>query len=160
MRFYFVDKVTAFEAGVQIHGVKNVSMSEPYFSFHFQRFPVMPGVLIIESLAQLAGFLIELTLDRDQSWKKAILSIVDRTKFKTMVRPGDQIEMEARLVNLAENGAACEVKATCNGRLVAETSLTFALADGRDVVDDWLEAERQALITTLMRDVPGWKSRE
>ena len=61
MRFYFVDRITAIEPGVRIRGFKNVSMSEPYFATHFPRFPVLPGVIMIEAMAQLAGLLVELS---------------------------------------------------------------------------------------------------
>lgn len=156
MRFYFVDKVLAFEKGRRIRGIKNVSMSEPYFTVHFQRYPVMPGVLILESLAQLAGFLIELSLEEGDSYRKALLTIVDKSKFRAMVRPGDRLDMTAEVVNLARQGAACSVRAEVDGELVTETLLTFALGDVSFVYDDYLEAERNALIATLMRDIPGY----
>ncbi len=126
-------------------------MSEPYFTFHFQRYPVMPGVLIIESMAQLAGFLLELSNENDK-YKKAILTIVDKTKFKFKVRPGDQIIMFAKIVNLSDFGASCEVRAEVDGKLVTETRLTFALEDASFIYDKYLEDERNALTATLMRD--------
>ena len=151
MRFYFVDKVLEFKKGSYIKGVKNVCMTEPFFTFHFQRYPVMPGVLIIESLAQLAGLMIEMSFD-EGSYKKAILSIVDKTKFKFMVRPGDQIIMSAKLLSFAEKGALCEVFAEVDGRKLTETALTFALEDASFIYDKYLEDERKALINTLMRN--------
>ena len=108
MRFYLVDKITEFRKGKSIKGWKNVSMTEPYFTFHFPRHPVMPGVLIIEAMAQLAGLMIEMSFPREH-YKKAFLSIVDKTKFRFMVRPGDRLEMEAELENSSENGASCLV---------------------------------------------------
>lgn len=154
MRFYFVDKVTDFKKGSSISGVKNVSMTEPFFTFHFQRYPVMPGVLIIESLAQLAGLMIEMSFEEGR-YRKAILSIVDKTKIKFMARPGDQIVMKAELESISESGAVCAVSAEVGGRLLAETRLTFALMDAGAVYDRFLEDERQALIATLMRDFKG-----
>ncbi len=151
MRFYFVDKITEFKKGSSIAGIKNVSMTEPFFTFHFQRYPVMPGVLIIESLAQLAGLMIEMSFEPG-CYKKAILSIVDKTKIKFMARPGDRIDMKASLESLSEKGAVCETSAAVDGRLLTETRLTFALMDARGVYDKYLEDERLALIDTLMRD--------
>lgn len=152
MRFYFVDRVTEFKKGSFIKGIKNVSMTEPFFNFHFQRYPVMPGVLIIEALAQLAGLMIEMTLDEEDRFKKAILSIVDKTKFKFMVRPGDQIVMEARLLSIAERGAICEASAAVDGRKLTETTLTFALEDASFIYDKYLQDERRALVDTLTRN--------
>jgi len=151
MRFYFVDKVTGFKKGSSISGIKNVSMTEPFFTFHFQRYPVMPGVLIIESLAQLAGLMIEMSFEEGR-YKKAILSIVDKTKIKFMARPGDQILMNAGLESISEAGAVCSASASVDGKLLTETRLTFALMDAGGVYDKFLEDERLALINTLMRD--------
>jgi len=153
MRFYLVDKVTALEKGVGIAGYKNVAMSEPFFTFHFPRYPVMPGVLVIEAMAQLAGLLIELSHPEGQ-YKKAILSIVDKTKFRMMVRPGDRLDMQARIENLSNEGACCQVSATIDGKPLADTLLTFALQDVTGHYDDYHEGERQALIKTLLRDLP------
>lgn len=154
MRFYFVDKITEFEKGSSISGIKNISMTEPFFTFHFQRYPVMPGVLIIESLAQLAGLMIEMSFEKG-CYKKAILSIIDKTKIKFMARPGDQLIMNAVLESISENGAACAVSAFIGRKLLCQTRLTFALMDTEGLYDKYLEDERQALINALMRDFKG-----
>jgi 3-hydroxyacyl-[acyl-carrier-protein] dehydratase len=154
MRFYFVDKITEFKKGSSISGIKNISMTEPFFTFHFQRYPVMPGVLIIESLAQLAGLMIEMSFEKG-CYKKAILSIIDKTKIKFMARPGDQIIMNAVLENISESGAVCGVSAFIDQKLLCETRLTFALMDAGGLYDKYLEDERQALVNTLMRDFNG-----
>jgi 3-hydroxyacyl-[acyl-carrier-protein] dehydratase len=152
VRFYLVDKITEFKKGVSIKGWKNVSMTEPFFTFHFPRHPVMPGVLIIESMAQLAGLLVEMSFPKD-GYKKAFLSIVDKTKFRFMVRPGDRLELEAKLENHSEHGASCSVSVSVDGKPLADTMLTFALQNVADQYDEYLEGERLALIDTLMRDV-------
>lgn len=152
MRFYLVDKIIEFKKGESIKGWKNVSMTEPFFTFHFPRHPVLPGVLIIEAMAQLAGLMIEMSFPKD-GYKKAFLSIVDKTKFRFMVRPGDRLEMEAKLENHSEHGASCLVSATVEGKKLADTRLTFALQNVSDHYDEYLEGERQALIDTLMRDI-------
>ncbi|MBI4859485.1 MAG: 3-hydroxyacyl-ACP dehydratase FabZ [Candidatus Riflebacteria bacterium] len=152
MRFYLVDKITELDRGSSIKGFKNVSMTEPFFTYHFPRHPVMPGVLIIEALAQLAGLLIELS-GAQGDYRKAILSIVDKTKFRHLVRPGDRIDMEARVENLAPNGASCRVRATVEGKELTETLLTFSLQDVSDRYDTFLEGERKALVETLLRDL-------
>lgn len=115
----------------------------------------MPGVLIIEAMAQIAGLMIEMTIS-EGVFKKAILSIVDRTKFKFPVRPGDRLDLSARVVNLSDNGAACETEASVDGNPLSRTILTFSLQEVGDLYDDYLEAERRALIRTLMRDMEGF----
>lgn len=155
MRFYLVDRVTKFVPGEFIEGFKNVSMTEPYFTYHFQRHPIMPGVLVIEAMAQIAGLMIEMTIP-EGDFKKAILSIVDRTKFKFPVRPGDRLDLRARVLNLSDNGAACETVAEVEGKLVSRTTLTFSLQSVGELYDDYLEAERKALVKILTRDLEGY----
>ncbi|MBF0546500.1 MAG: 3-hydroxyacyl-ACP dehydratase FabZ [Candidatus Riflebacteria bacterium] len=149
MRFYFVDRITELNPGKNIFGFKNVSMSEPYFSTHFPSFPVLPGVIIIESMAQLAGLLIELSPEGGNNKKKAILSIVDRVKFKKIVRPGDKLEMKAELTVLDDEGARADVFSSVSNELVAQTKLTFALLEVPKQFQDLIEKERQALLLAL-----------
>ena len=148
MRFYFVDRLTQIEPGQRIQGYKNVSMSEPYFSTHFPRFPVLPGVIVVEAMAQLAGLLIEVSTPADPP-KKAILSIVDRVKFKQMVRPGDRLDLSAHLVILDEDGARAEVEARIGDALVAQTRLTFALMAVPPEFAELIAQERHALLYAL-----------
>ncbi|PKK90301.1 MAG: 3-hydroxyacyl-[acyl-carrier-protein] dehydratase FabZ [Candidatus Wallbacteria bacterium HGW-Wallbacteria-1] len=152
MRFYLVDKITELQKGLFIRGIKNVSMTEPFFTYHFPRYPVMPGVLIVEAMAQAAGLLVELSLPQE-NYRKAILSIVDKVKFRFMVRPGDQIILEATIENLSETGACCTVSARVEERVLAETMLTFSLQDVRGIYDSFQDGERQSLLKTLLRDV-------
>ena len=114
--------------------------------------PVLGASLIILLTSQLAGLMIEMSLPKE-GYKKAFLSIVDKTKFRFMVRPGDRLEMEAKLENNSEHGASCLVSATVDGKKLADTRLTFALQNVSDHYDEYLEGERQALIDTLMRDI-------
>lgn len=141
-----------------MEGFKNVSMTEPFFTYHFQRHPIMPGVLIIEAMAQLSGLLIEMTIP-EGAYKKAILSIVDRTKFKFPVRPGDRLDLKTRVLNLSDKGAACEAEASVAGNPVSRTTLTFSLQEVGDLYDDYLETERKALVRVLMRDMEGFVQR-
>jgi 3-hydroxyacyl-[acyl-carrier-protein] dehydratase len=91
VRFFLIDRITAWEVGKAAEAVKNVAMSEDFFDDHFPRRPVMPGVLMIEGMAQLAGLLLETSLKakHDQN-AKAILTILERTKFRDMVRQGQR----------------------------------------------------------------------
>lgn len=149
MRFYFVDRITELVPGKSIRGFKNVSMAEPYFSTHFVNFPVLPGVFIVESMAQLAGLLAETVPLESGKKKKALLSIVDRIKFKKMVRPGDRLDLTADLVICDEDGARAEVSASVGGDLVASTRLTFVLLEVPAQFAATLEQERAALLYAL-----------
>ena len=147
MRFYFVDRITHLDQGKLIRGYKNVAMSEPVFTTHFPSFPVLPGVVVIEAMAQLAGLLIETT--EEGKSRKAILSIVDRVKFKKMVRPGDRLDMSAELVILDEDGARAEVSAAVGEDTIAQTRLTFVLLEVSPEFAGVLAQERAALFHAL-----------
>ncbi len=103
--FLLVDRVTALEPSVSIRGLKNVTANEPFFNGHFPAHPVMPGVLIIEAMAQLAGVLAFVSFGRgsgetDEAAAESIyyLAGVDDARFKRPVTPGDQLVMEAELL--------------------------------------------------------------
>jgi len=149
MRFYFVDRIADIVPGKSIRGYKNVSMSEPYFSTHFPRFPVLPGVIILEAMAQLAGLLIEISPQEGGGRRKALLSIVDRVKFKRVVRPGDRLDLTAELAVLDEEGARADVTARVGEELVAQTRMTFVLMPVPPEFADGLEQERAALLWAL-----------
>ncbi|MBF0501030.1 MAG: 3-hydroxyacyl-ACP dehydratase FabZ [Candidatus Riflebacteria bacterium] len=155
MRFYFVDRLTDIVPGKSIRGYKNVSMAEPYFATHFPQFPVLPGVIIIEAMAQLAGLLIESVATTDGRSKKALLSIVDKVKFKRMVRPGDRLDLSAEIVVLDEDGARAEVNASVGDDLVATTRLTFVLMEVPPQFASLIEQERAALLMALRPEQPS-----
>ncbi|MFZ2958218.1 MAG: 3-hydroxyacyl-ACP dehydratase FabZ [Candidatus Ozemobacteraceae bacterium] len=154
MRFYFVDRLTELVPGKTIRGYKNVSMSEPFFATHFPLFPVLPGVIIIEAMAQLAGLLVESVPTTDGRSKKALLSIVDKVKFKRMVRPGDRLDLTAELVIMDEDGARAEVTAHVGEDRVAQTRLTFVLMEVPPRFAPVLEQERAALLLALQPEQP------
>jgi 3-hydroxyacyl-[acyl-carrier-protein] dehydratase len=151
VRFYFLDRITEIVPGKSITGYKNVSMAEPYFSTHFPCYPVLPGVIIIEAMAQLAGILVESAPPEGAENKKALLSIVDRVKFKQMIRPGDRLDLKADIVVLDEDGARADTSAWLDGQLVAQTRLTFVLMPVPPEFASLLHQERNALLMTLRR---------
>lgn len=121
-----VDKVTKIEENV-IEGIKNVTANEPHFQGHFPEIPIMPGVLIIESLAQLGGILI---MSKEGNAKKlGVLTGVNNFKFRKQVVPGDVLELRSELVAFRHQMAKTEVKATVNGELAASGEVSFALVD-------------------------------
>ncbi|MHC4122322.1 MAG: 3-hydroxyacyl-ACP dehydratase FabZ family protein, partial [Planctomycetota bacterium] len=92
MRFFLIDKIKEWHVGNTAKAVKNVALSEDFFDDHFPRRPVMPGVLIIEGMAQLSGLLLEASLkEKYEKDAKAILTVLERTKFRDIVKPGDTL---------------------------------------------------------------------
>ena len=106
-------------------GRKNVTFNEPYFAGHFPGNPVMPGVLIMEALAQTGAVAI-LSLPEHRG-KTAYFAGIDKAKFKQMVRPGDTLELETTIIRSKGPVGVGEAIATVNGKLVAKAELTFAL---------------------------------
>lgn len=149
MRFFLIDRIITWEVGAVAEAVKNVALSEDFFDDHFPRRPVMPGVLMIEGMAQLAGLLVEASLKAQHGRDaKAILTVLERTKFRTMVRPGDSLVYRAEVTSVKPEGGKASVQATRNGRVVATTAMVFAftyiddpLLDRRrsDLLKMWME---------------------
>jgi len=94
--FLLVDKIVEFEIGKRVKGIKNVTINEPYFTGHFPELPIVPGVMILESMAQVAGTL--LLKEAKESGEIAMLIGVDRVKFRKVVKPGDQMNIQAELI--------------------------------------------------------------
>lgn len=97
--FLLVDRVIEIEPGVSIRGIKNVTINEPFFAGHFPNYPVMPGVLIIEAMAQLSGVLAFKSHNRKPAdGLLYFLAGTDKTRFRRPVIPGDQLDMRARIL--------------------------------------------------------------
>lgn len=135
MRFVMIDKIIEWEVGKGAKGVKNISLSEDFFTDHFPKYPVMPGVLIIESLAQLSGLLLQETC-KEKFGKDidAIMSMVENMKFKTMARPGDTMNLEARVEMINEDGGKVSVKALINNKVIASGNLMFYFFPANDAI--------------------------
>jgi len=125
-----VDRVTSFVPRTSIRGYKNVTMNEPYFPGHFPDYPVMPGVLIIEALAQLASILAWRTAGR-MPGDGALLFFagIDNARFRRRVRPGDQLMLEADLQRQVRGVGKHAVRALVDGETVAEATLMAAIRD-------------------------------
>jgi len=122
-----VDRIEELEAE-RIVGIKNVTVNEPFFAGHFPDFPVMPGVLIIEAMAQVAGVLVLSTIP-DRATKLVLLASVDEAKFRKPVRPGDQLRIEMNLLKRKSSIAKMSGTASVNGAVVAEAIMMCKLAD-------------------------------
>lgn len=125
--FLMVDRVLAVEAGKSITALKNVSVNEPYFNGHFPAEAVMPGVMIIEAMAQAAGLLGLVSAGRDNSdGYLYLLCGLEKTRFRRKVIPGDQLELHAELLAYKRNILKFNCEARVAGELVAATELLVA----------------------------------
>ncbi len=150
MRFFLIDRITQWQVGTSAEATKNVALSEDFFDDHFPRRPIMPGVLIIEGAAQLSGLLLEATLkDRHHRDAKAILTILERTKFREPIRPGDCLTYRAEVQSVNTNGGKVSATASCNGRIIMTTGMVFAF---KYVDDPQLEAKRSALMKVWLAE--------
>jgi len=128
--FQFIDKVTEFEEGKRIVCVKNVSGNEPVFAGHFPDFAIMPGVLIIEAMAQASIILfkksLSATIEKDKIF---LLASISNARFTKPVFPGDQIFIEILVEKIVSKGAIVQASAKVNETVVAKANLTFGIAD-------------------------------
>jgi 3-hydroxyacyl-[acyl-carrier-protein] dehydratase len=122
-----VDRILELEPGRRIVGLKNVSANEPYFVGHFPGHPVMPGVLILEAMAQVGGVLASLLPGAER--KMAYFAAIDRCRFRRPVTPGDQLITEVVVLRLRDR--VVKMSATCraSGEIVAEAVLTASMVD-------------------------------
>ena len=123
--FQMIERVTELVPDESAVGIKNVSVNEPYFTGHFPDIPIMPGVLIMEALAQVGAVAI-LDLPENKG-KTAYFASIDKAKFKQMVVPGDVLMLETKIIKTKGPIGVGEATATVNGKVVAKAELTFAL---------------------------------
>jgi 3-hydroxyacyl-[acyl-carrier-protein] dehydratase len=124
MRHYCLDRIVNLEPGVRATGLKAVALAEDVFEAHFPGNPVLPGVYLLEGLAQTAGVLIEQTVEGRQV---ALLATVERARFQAFARPGDQVRLEVELESLEAGIARVRATATVGDTTVASARLTFKL---------------------------------
>ena len=127
--FLLVDRIIELETGKRIIGLKNVSINEPFFPGHFPGHPVMPGVLIIEAMAQVACVLAILSSDESVRSKVTYFAGIDHAKFRKPVFPGDQLRLELEAVNCKRGIWYFNSRAFVDGKLVTEAELKAAFAD-------------------------------
>ena len=125
--FLLVDKVLDMEAGKFVHAIKNVTMNEPFFNGHFPGAPIMPGVLIVEAMAQVSGLLFAQRLEL--TGKLAVLLSMDGVKLRKAVVPGDQLILISEAIRLKQRRAQCRCKAMVGDTVVAEAQIRFMLID-------------------------------
>ncbi len=126
--FLLVDKIVEVEPAKKAIGIKNVTINEPFFQGHFPNYPVMPGVLIVEALAQVGGVAI-LMLD-EYKGKIPFFTGIDRVRFRGQVRPGDVLQLEVELTRLRGKMGKGNAVARVGDKVVADGEIMFAILDG------------------------------
>jgi len=126
--FLLVDRVIELDPGKSVAAIKNVSINEPFFQGHFPGHPVMPGVLIVEAMAQTAGLLTQLTAQLDGQGGSPLFYLVkvDNARFSAVVAPGDQLRLEVSLKRLIRSMGLFEARALVDGKVVASCELMCA----------------------------------
>jgi beta-hydroxyacyl-ACP dehydratase FabZ len=128
--FLLVDRIVEIDPPQRIVGLKNVTINEQFFQGHFPGAPVMPGVLIIEAMAQVAGVMIYRDMpDEEKSRKLIYFTGIENAKFRRPVVPGDQLRIEMELVNRRSTFGKMAGRALVEGKLAAEAMVMFAIAD-------------------------------
>jgi 3-hydroxyacyl-[acyl-carrier-protein] dehydratase len=128
--FLLVDRILELEPGRRIVGLKNVSSNEPFFQGHFPDYPVMPGVLVVEAMAQVGGVLASYL--PGASGHIAYFAAIDRLRFRRPVKPGDQLISEITVIKVRDRVGKMQVVARVDGAVVADGVFTYSLVSLRD----------------------------
>jgi len=124
--FLLVDRITEIEPRKKAVGLKNVTINEPFFQGHFPDYPVMPGVLIVEAMAQVAGIL---AFKSGAKGNSVYFMSIEKAKFRRPVIPGDQLRFEVKVVQQRGNVWKCSGHAFVDGNLVSEAELTAMVSE-------------------------------
>lgn len=122
--FLFCDRILELEYGKSVRGIKNVTINEPFFQGHFPNDPIMPGVLILETMAQIGGFIFYKSDDVEESLKGKIVKISE-AKFLLPVLPGDILEVTGKLVEHSGNYSQVDLSAKVDKKVVAKAVITY-----------------------------------
>jgi len=129
--FLLVDRIEEIEPGVRAVGLKNVTQNEPFFQGHFPDYPVMPGVLIIEAMAQVGA--VGVMAGGEHRDRLALFAGIDGVRFRRQVLPGDILKMEVEITRLKGTVGRGKGRATVDGERVCEAELMFAFADRGEI---------------------------
>jgi 3-hydroxyacyl-[acyl-carrier-protein] dehydratase len=124
--FLLVDKIVDLKPGESALGVKNVTINEPFFQGHFPGQPIMPGVLVIEAMAQVAGVM---AFSSGMAGKSVYFMSIDNAKFRRPIVPGDQVMMDIKILKQRGNVWKFSGTATVDGKLVSEAEFTAMVTD-------------------------------
>ncbi|MEI6807269.1 MAG: 3-hydroxyacyl-ACP dehydratase FabZ family protein [bacterium] len=152
MKYYMVDKVTELVRGKKACGVKAVSYDSDVLHDHFPEYPVLPGTFIVESMAQLSGFLIEMSCNTKDLIRRALLIKIEEAKFYSMAEPGDCIALEAKMGEQMKDAAMTTVVAVVGSRKIARATLTFVL---KDIPIPAIHEQRRMIYRVWTRNCPN-----
>jgi 3-hydroxyacyl-[acyl-carrier-protein] dehydratase len=124
--FLLIDRVVKFERSKQITAIKNVTINEPFFNGHFPGYPIMPGVLVVEAMAQ-AGCILLLNEVADRESKLVVFTGIEAAKFRRPITPGDQLRIEVTVLSFRPRQGRMEGRAYVDGKLACEATLTCAV---------------------------------
>lgn len=125
--FLLIDRILEVEDGKRAVGIKNVSANEPFFNGHFPGYPVMPGVLIVEALAQVGA--VAMLRQEEYKGRLAFFAGIDNCRFKRQVVPGDQLRLEVEITRIRGSVGKGKAIATVDGEIACETEIMFAFGD-------------------------------
>jgi 3-hydroxyacyl-[acyl-carrier-protein] dehydratase len=140
MRFLLVDAILEWEPGKRARGVKNVSLSEDFFDDHFPLKPIMPGVLVVEGMAQLSGLLLEESMHCQGKKVKALMSLMEKVKFRNPIYPGAQIVYACEILHMNEFGGKIAASATVVDKMMVECTLLFSFHEFGNPTQDAIRA--------------------
>ena len=126
MRHFWVDRIVKLEPGVRAVGIKGVALSEDFFADHFPGNPILPGIYLLEGLAQTAGVLLYQTTGGQ---RLAVMASVERIKFIAFARPGDQVQLDVQIDSLDDGAARVRGSAKVGDRPIAAAVMTFLLVE-------------------------------
>ncbi len=152
MRFFLIDRITRWKPGKSAEAVKNIALSEDFFDDHFPLKPIMPGALILEGMAQLSGILIEEGVRIEEGRDvKALMSIVEKARFRKPAKPGDTLIYRTEVKSVNELGGRAEVKAMCGDELVAECAIVFTF---HQIDNPRLDRKRSEVLALWLKGCP------
>ena len=125
--FLLIDRITALDTGKRVTAIKSVTMNEPYFVGHFPGHPVMPGVLVVEAMAQAGGLLIMREFEPNS--KLVLFTGIDKCKFRKQVTPGDQLRIEVEVLAFRRNVGRMQGSAYVGDQLACEAELSCVVID-------------------------------
>ncbi|HIS40024.1 MAG TPA: 3-hydroxyacyl-ACP dehydratase FabZ [Candidatus Aphodovivens avistercoris] len=128
--FVWVSRVVSCEPGVEVHAQLDVDPALPLFAGHFPDYPVLPGVIIMEALAQAASFC--LLVERGAEGALGFLTGIDKAKFRRQVRPGETLDLKARIVKASARLCVAEVEASVEGQVCAQATQKYVLARAQE----------------------------
>jgi beta-hydroxyacyl-ACP dehydratase FabZ len=128
--FLLIDRILEFEANKRVVGIKNVTINEPFFQGHFPGHPIMPGVLLLEAMAQTGGVLALKSIPEEEVQKKVLYFMsIDKAKFRKPVLPGDQVRFELTLIKARGPVKSFKALAVVDGGVVAEAEMMAMIVD-------------------------------